>query len=212
MKRSFALLAVIALVAACGARSALDPPLAPSSASGDTGGGVIVHGAIPRPTDGSAAVDAGVVAPPDVGLPPDTQPSCLPAPPAVINGAYSGGWKGVIDCQPLIGNTPFNGELKLSLGITPNPVNFDVRGVMWGNVSGVSLEGDIEGSMGCTSVKAAIPGLSINGGTIPLQLDGSLTGKLSLTANGRLQLEGDFAISGQNFGNCRAKGTWFAVK
>lgn len=148
----------------------------------------------------------------DVRVPRDraTKDACLPIPAYQVQGSYTGNWEGIWKCSNQKGTT-INGTLQFTLTPSGSPDSFKVKGGMKGMVlGGFPFYGDIQGTMGCTSLWASMPKIVVGSGGLIYELTGDMSGQFvaqpvrSFTSGSWTAKE----VGGS--GNCFAQGSWKA--
>ncbi len=194
----------VLLLVGCGGRSSLLP-----GARQDGGTPSDAHTDGPQRRDGPYLRDAPVW--PDQRRPTDllAKDSCLPIPSGQVEGYYEGGWKGTWKCQGQP-HTSVSGVLSFKLYASGSPESFGVGGDMSGMVDpGVPFGSAIQGSMGCTSFSAQLPGIIVGSGGIMYKLVGSLVGVFQTSPPGFPSGQWKASEPG---GSCYASGGWYAKR
>jgi len=195
-----------AVLCGCGGRTGLVGQGAGGGADGgkvawDVGG---VADGRSATRDGAAAVDQGT--------PRDTRSrdACLPIPAKKVSDTYKGTWKGKWSCGGVKPES-ISGTLSFKLSPAGSPDNFNVSGSMTGTVVlGLTFKGSINGKMGCTSLSAAMPDITVGSGPVLYQLTGTMRGAFSKTGPSSHGFKGGTWTAKEPKLKCNASGTWEA--
>jgi hypothetical protein len=136
--------------------------------------------------------------------------TCLPIPASQVTGSYVGGWKGSWKCpgQPW---TSLSGDLSFKLTPAGSPDAFNVKGTMKGYVDpGFPFKSSITGTMGCTSLSAALPDIMVGSGGIMYQLTGQIAGYYQAYPTRRFPNGSWTAKQSASGSKCQASGSWYA--
>jgi hypothetical protein len=145
--------------------------------------------------------------------------SCLPIPATQVRGTYAGSWQGSIRCPE---ETAVAGEVSFELVPAGEPDAFAVRGKLSGTVTDPAfpmqlISGEIEGTMGCTTLSAQLSA-GVGGTEGPaLPLEGRMTATLVAgtgPAGGSVHgfEDGSWNVAEPEFGGCPGSGTWRAAR
>jgi len=191
------LVALVALLPACGGRTSLVGP--PGQRYDGRARDASLDG--PHRRDGR---------PLDQRAPRDRQPihdACLPIPASKVQGYYQGSWKGMWTCPGQQGQTVF-GDLYFTLTPAGSPDSFNIKGSMTGYVDpGIPFSTQIIGSMNCTSLVGQLPKIVVGSGGIIYELTGSMTGTFHAYPQ---SLQNGLWKAQEKGGSCTASGSWYA--